>query len=138
MILCSSCDPRTADDDRPIANNGPWKRLAERRGAVVKCWRTVAVEEGNPYSLTYKMEDLLSLVSSRTRIVAITGCSNILGTIYPIQDIVMALRQRAKEVGAPKVEVSVDCVAYAPHRRVDVQKWDIDYCVFSVYKARTR
>ena len=137
MILCSSCDPRT-DDDRPTANNGPWKRLAERRGATVKYWRTVAIEEGNPYSLSYKREDLLSLVSPRTRIIAITGCSNILGTIYPIQDIVMALRQRAKEVGAPKVEVSVDCVAYAPHRRVDVQKWDIDYCVFSVYKARTR
>jgi cysteine desulfurase family protein (TIGR01976 family) len=117
------------------ANIGPWKRLAQRRGAVVKYWRTVAVEEGNPYSFTYEREALLSLVSPRTRIVAITGCSNILGTIYPIQAIVTALRQRAKEVGAPKVEISVDCVAYAPHRRIDVQKWDIDYCVFSVYKV---
>jgi len=117
------------------ANNGPWKRLAERRGAVVKYWRTVAVEEGNPYSLAYKTEDLLSLVSLKTRIVAITGCSNVLGTINPIQDIVRAVRQRAKEVGAPKVEISVDCVAYAPHRRIDVQKWDVDYCVFSVYKV---
>ncbi|KAG9311445.1 pyridoxal phosphate-dependent transferase [Chiua virens] len=117
------------------ANNGPWKRLAERRGAVLKYWLPIAVEEGNPYSLSYKTEDLLSLVSSRTRIVAITGCSNILGTVYPIQDIVAALRQRAKQVGALKVEVSVDCVAYAPHRRIDVQKWDIDYCVFAMYKV---
>ncbi|KAH0828676.1 pyridoxal phosphate-dependent transferase [Lanmaoa asiatica] len=117
------------------ANNGPWKRLAERRGAVVKYWRTTAVEDGNPYSFTYKTENLLSLVSPKTRIVAITACSNVLGTIHPIQDIVKALRQRAKEVGAPKVEVSVDCVAYAPHRQIDVQKWDIDYCVFALYKV---
>jgi len=117
------------------ANNGPWKHLAQRRGAVVKYWRPVAVEEGNPYSFTYTTEDLVSLVSPKTRIVAITACSNVLGSIYPIQDIVKALRQRATEVGARKVEVSVDCVAYAPHRRVDVRKWDIDYCVFSVYKV---
>ncbi|KAF8132449.1 pyridoxal phosphate-dependent transferase [Boletus edulis] len=116
------------------ANNGPWKRLAQRRGAVVKYWRTVAVEEGNPYSLTYNTEDLVSLVSPKTRIVAITACSNILGSIYPIQDIVRALRQRATQVGARKVEVAVDCVAYAPHRRIDVRDWDIDYCVFALYK----
>lgn len=109
--------------------------MAERRGAVVKYWRTVAVEEGNPYSFSYKTEDLLSLVSSKTRIVALTACSNILGSVYPIQDIVRALRQQAKQVGARKLEVSVDCVAYAPHRQMDVQKWDIDYCVFSVYKV---
>lgn len=101
----------------------------------MKYWRTTAVEEGNPYSFTYKTENLLSLVSPKTRIVAITACSNILGEIYPIQDIVAALRRRGKEVGAPKIEVSVDCVAYAPHRQIDVQKWDIDYCVFAVYKV---
>ncbi|KAG6373069.1 pyridoxal phosphate-dependent transferase [Boletus reticuloceps] len=116
------------------ANNGPWKRLAQRRGAIVKYWRTVAVDEGNPYSFTYKTEDLVSLVSPKTRIVAITACSNILGSIYPIQDIVRALRQRATQVGARKVEVAVDCVAYAPHRRIDVREWDIDYCVFALYK----
>ncbi|KAF9240046.1 pyridoxal phosphate-dependent transferase [Melanogaster broomeanus] len=117
------------------ANNGPWKRLAQRRGAVVKYWKTVPTSEDNPYSLSYRTEDLLSLISSKTRLLAITGCSNILGTIIPVDEIVRAVRQRAKEVGAPKVEFSVDCVAYAPHRRIDVQKWDIDYCVFSLYKV---
>ncbi|KIJ16244.1 hypothetical protein PAXINDRAFT_168763 [Paxillus involutus ATCC 200175] len=117
------------------ANNGPWKRLAQRRGAIVKYWNTVPASEDNPYSLVYRTEDLLSLVSSKTRLLAITGCSNILGTIYPIDDIVKAVRQRAKEMGATKVEVCADCVAYAPHRRIDVQKWDIDYCVFSLYKV---
>lgn len=89
----------------------------------------------NPYSITYKVEELLPLVSSRTRLVAMSACSNILGSLIPVEEAVKALRQRAKEQGARKVEVSVDCVAYAPHRQMDVQKWDIDYCVFSLYKV---
>jgi selenocysteine lyase/cysteine desulfurase len=40
-------------------------------------------------------------------------------------------------VGARKVEISVDCVAYAPHRRMDVRDWDVDYCVCSLYKVST-
>lgn len=117
------------------ANCGPWKRLAERRGAVVKYWCTSPDSKGNPYSLGYSIVNLLSLVSAKTRLVAITACPNILGSILPVAEIVKALRKRAKELGAQKVEVSVDCVAYAPHRRIDVQKWDIDYCAFSLYKV---
>lgn len=117
------------------ANCGPWKRLAERRGAVVKYWRTVPTSKDNPYSLGYTTDDLLPLVSARTRLVAIAACSNVLGSIIPIEEVVRSLRRRAKELGARKVEVSVDCVAYAPHRRIDVQKWDIDYGAFSLYKV---
>ncbi|KAG1874988.1 pyridoxal phosphate-dependent transferase [Suillus subluteus] len=117
------------------ANNGPWKRLAERCNAVVKYWQPTPVSAENPYSVAYKVEELLPLVSSRTRLAAITACSNILGSVVPVEEAVKALRQRAKEQGARKVEVSVDCVAYAPHRKMDVQKWDIDYCVFSLYKV---
>ncbi|OJA09679.1 hypothetical protein AZE42_07765 [Rhizopogon vesiculosus] len=117
------------------ANNGPWKRLAERRKAVLKYWQPTPVSTDNPYSFAYNIEELLPLVSSRTRLVAISACSNILGSLIPVEEAVKALRQRAKEQGARKVEVSVDCVAYAPHRKMDVQKWDIDYCVFSLYKV---
>lgn len=117
------------------ANNGPWKRLAERRNAVVKYWQPTPVSAENPYSVTYKVDELLPLVSSRTRLAAITACSNILGSVVPVEEAVKALRQRAKEQGARKVEVCVDCVAYAPHRKMDVQKWDIDYSVFSLYKV---
>ncbi|KAG2156846.1 pyridoxal phosphate-dependent transferase [Suillus bovinus] len=117
------------------ANNGPWKRLAERRNAVLKYWRPIPVSAENPYSVAYKVEELLPLVSSRTRLAAITACSNILGSVHPVEEIVKALRQRAKEQGAIKIEVVLDCVAYAPHRRMDVQKWDVDYCVISSYKV---
>ncbi|KAG0695144.1 pyridoxal phosphate-dependent transferase [Suillus ampliporus] len=117
------------------ANNGPWKYLAARRNAVIKYWQPTPLSADNPYSVTYKVEELLPLVSSRTRLVAISACSNILGSLIPVEEAVKALRQRAKEQGARKVEVSVDCVAYAPHRKMDVQRWDIDYCVFSLYKV---
>ncbi|KAH7922542.1 PLP-dependent transferase [Leucogyrophana mollusca] len=116
------------------ANNGPWKRLAARRGAVLKYWRPTPTSSENPYSVGYKIDELLPLVTSKTRIAAISACSNILGSIVPVKEVVKALRNRAKELGARKVEVSVDCVAYAPHRRIDVRGWDIDFCVFALYK----
>ncbi|KAH6874326.1 selenocysteine lyase [Coprinopsis sp. MPI-PUGE-AT-0042] len=117
------------------ANVGPWKKLAKRRGAVLKYWKASPTDQGNPYSISLKLEDLLPLVSQRTRIVAITACSNILGSVAPVKDIVAAVRKEAQAKGAKKVEVSVDCVAYAPHRLIDVQDWDVDYCVFSYYKV---
>ena len=118
-----------------LANNGPWKRLAARRNAVLKYWQPTPVSADNPYSVAYKVEELLPLVSSRTRLAAISACSNLLGSLIPVEEAIKALRRRAEEEGARKVEVSVDCVAYAPHRKMDVQKWDADYCVFSVYKV---
>ncbi|KAG2012170.1 selenocysteine lyase, variant 2 [Coprinopsis cinerea AmutBmut pab1-1] len=119
------------------ANVGPWKKLASRTGAVIKYWKARPTEESNPYSIALKVEDALSLVSSRTRIIAFTACSNILGSIVPVKDVVKALRAQVREMGAPKVEISVDCVAYAPHRLIDVQDWDVNFAVLSYYKVRT-
>jgi selenocysteine lyase/cysteine desulfurase len=75
----------------------------------------------NPVSVALKIEELLPLVSARTRLVAF--------------DVVRAVRTKATEVGAKKVETCVDCVAYAPHRLIDVRAWDVDYCFFSYYKV---
>jgi selenocysteine lyase/cysteine desulfurase len=75
------------------------------------------------------------LITEKTRIVAFTACSNILGTIVPVKEVVQAVRSAAKEKGAKKVEISVDCVAYAPHRKIDVQDWDVDFAVASLYKV---
>ena len=120
----------------PAANTGSWKRLAARRGAVIKMWHATPTSSNNPYSVSLEVDEVLPLITSRTRIVAFTGCSNILGSIVPVETMVKAIRQRAREQGAKKLEVSIDCVAYAPHRRMDVQKWDIDYCVFAFYKVQ--
>jgi selenocysteine lyase/cysteine desulfurase len=56
----------------------------------------------------------------------------------PVKDIVKAVRERATKEGVEKCEVCVDCVAYAPHRRIDVQEWDVDFCYFSFYKVSPR
>ncbi|KDR80956.1 hypothetical protein GALMADRAFT_1116937 [Galerina marginata CBS 339.88] len=117
------------------ANVGPWKKLAARKGAIVKIWNATPTVPENPYSVKLKIEELLPLITSKTRIVAFTACSNILGSVVPVKEVTKAVREKAKEQGAKKVEISVDCVAYAPHRFIDVQDWDVDYCVFSLYKV---
>ncbi|KAF5391229.1 hypothetical protein D9757_003031 [Collybiopsis confluens] len=107
------------------ANNGPWKKLARRRNATVKYWKPSPTNTNNSYSVKYKVEELIPLITSKTRILAFSACSNILGSILPIKDIVKAARKTAKEAGSPKFEISIDCVAYAPHRLIDVTDWDL-------------
>lgn len=81
------------------------------------------------------IDALLPLITSKTRLVAFTACSNILGSVVDVEAVVKAVRAEAQKKGARKVEVCVDCVAYAPHRQVDVRMWDVDYCYFSFYKV---
>ncbi|OSC97016.1 PLP-dependent transferase [Trametes coccinea BRFM310] len=119
------------------SNAGPWKRLAARKGAVIKFWPATHLSQypDNPYAVGLQLEALLPLISAQTRLVAFTACSNILGSVVPVRDIIRAVRERAQELGARKVEFCVDCVAYAPHRQIDVRGWDVEYCYFSFYKV---
>jgi cysteine desulfurase family protein (TIGR01976 family) len=103
------------------SNIGPWRRLAER-GIVLKTWNL------DPETLTINLDSLDRLMGPRTRLVAVTHTSNILGTINPIAKI-------ARRVHACGAAIVVDAVAYAPHRAVDVQAWDVDYYIFSFYKT---
>ncbi|MGL3607966.1 cysteine desulfurase-like protein [Rhizobium sp. G187] len=103
------------------SNIGPWDRLQER-GIVLKIWPL------NKDSLTLDLADLAPLMSDRTKLVCVTHCSNILGSINPIRTI-------ADFVHARGAKICVDAVAYAPHRAVDVQAFDVDYYVFSLYKT---
>ena len=103
------------------SNIGPWRAL-ETRGIVIRTWRL------DPESLEVNLGDLDALMSERTRLVAVTHCSNILGTVNPVAEI-------ARRVHARGAEIAVDAVAYAPHRAVDVRRLDVDYYVFSFYKT---
>lgn len=106
----------------------------------MKYWHVTQIPQfpNNPYAVSLQLETLLPLITSKTRLVAFTGCSNLLGSVVHVKEITAAVRAKAKELGARKVEICIDCVAYAPHRRVDVRDWDIDYCFFSMYKVRPR
>ncbi len=103
------------------ANISPWLRLADH-GVVLRTW------ELNRDSLRLETDDLEALLSERTRLVCFTHTSNILGSVEPVA----AITQLVHEHGA---EVCVDGVAYAPHHPLDVQAWDVDYYVFSLYKV---
>ncbi|MCU0286984.1 MAG: cysteine desulfurase-like protein [Acidobacteria bacterium] len=112
-IIVTNCDHE--------ANIGPWKNL-EKRGMVIKTWRL------NPETLELHLEDLGSLMTEKTRLVALTHASNILGTINPIKKIASFIHGRG-------ALVCVDGVAYAPHALPDVRDLDVDFYAFSFYKV---
>jgi cysteine desulfurase family protein (TIGR01976 family) len=103
------------------SNIGPWRWL-EQFGINIKVWGI------DRESLEIDLEALDALMTPRTRLVAVTHTSNILGTINPIADI-------AARVHAHGADIAVDAVAYAPHRLVDVVALDVDYYFFSFYKT---
>ncbi len=103
------------------ANIGPWMKLADR-GFVIKQWNV------DPETFSCPIEQLDTLLTARTRIVAITHVSNLLGEIVNLKPILT----RAHAHGA---RVVVDGVAYAPHRSINVADWNVDWYVFSNYKV---
>jgi cysteine desulfurase family protein (TIGR01976 family) len=102
------------------ANVATWLAL-ERQGARIAWWRMR--DDGRLH-----VEDLLPLLSERTRLVACTAVSHALGSLVDIA----AVAKAAHAVGA---EMFLDCVHYGPHALIDVQAWDCDYLVCSGYKA---
>jgi cysteine desulfurase family protein (TIGR01976 family) len=107
----------TLDHD---ANVAPWLLLAQDRGFVV---RQVGVTE----DLNLDLEDLKSKLSDKTRVVAFTLASNAVGTLTPAAEI----SKLAHGAGAL---AWADAVAYAPHRRIDVQALGCDVLLCSPYK----
>ena len=103
------------------ANVGPWRKLAAT-GIVVREWRV------REETLTLHVEDLEALLSERTRLVAFTHCSNVVGSIVDVATIAA----RVREAGALSC---VDGVAFAPHRHVDVRALGIDFYFASLYKV---
>ena len=102
------------------ANISPWLAL-EENGIVIK-WADIDVTD-----CRLNLDHLASLLSGKTKLVAVGYASNAVGTINPIKKIAAL----AHDAGA---RVWVDAVAYAPHRPIDVQALDCDYLVCSAYK----
>jgi cysteine desulfurase family protein (TIGR01976 family) len=102
------------------ANVSCWTDL-QKKGIVVRIWHL------DPDTLEFNTEQLIGLLSERTKLVAMVHTSNILGTINPIAEIA----QITHRSGAL---FCVDGVAFAPHRQIDVQLFDVDFYVFSTYK----
>lgn len=103
------------------ANLGCWKRL-ERQGVVIRWWRV------DPRTFACPLEGLRELLNERTALVALPHVSNLLGEIVDLPAVVAL----AHAAGA---RVVADGVAFAPHRAVDVDAWDVDWYVYSTYKV---
>jgi len=101
------------------ANVATWLAL-ERSGAKFSWWKVR--EDGNLH-----VDDLIPLVSSKTRLVACTLTSNALGSIV---DVTAA----ARVAHASGAEIFLDAVHYGPHGSINVQAFDCDYLVCSGYK----
>lgn len=102
------------------ANIVPWHFLRERRGVVL---RFIPVAEDGRLDL----EALPRLLGPRTRMVAVSHMSNVLGTINPVAEIITA----AHDAGALAL---VDGCQAVVHEPVDVQALDADFYVFSAHK----
>jgi len=102
------------------ANMVPWQQLAERRGVALKF--IPVSEEGE-----LDMAEYGRLLSSKTRLVALTMISNVLGTINPVDSIV----ETAHAAGVP---VLLDAAQAAPSMSLDVKALGADFVAFSGHK----
>ena len=103
------------------ANLIPWQQLAKRVGAKLTWFKIT--DEGR-----LDLSDIDKLINQKTKIVAITHQSNVLGTIVPLALITKA----AHAVGAVVV---LDACQSAPHFAVDVKKLEVDFLAFSGHKV---
>ncbi len=102
------------------ANTVPWQWVAQQTGAVVKF--APLTEEGDLDLAAFD-----SLVTARTKVISVTGLSNVLGTIIPLEHI----SDRARNVGALLV---VDGAQSVPHLPMDVVQQHVDFMAFSGHK----
>ena len=102
------------------ANIVPWHFLRERYGAVIK-WAPVD-DEGN-----FLIDEFEKLLTDRTKIVAITQMSNVLGSVVPVKEVVRLAHARG-------IPVLVDGSQSAVHGVIDVQDIDADFFVFTGHK----
>lgn len=103
------------------ANIVPWHFLRERKGAVIK-WVQVS-DTGE-----FLFEEFEKLITQRTKMIAMTHMSNVLGTVVPIADVT----RLAHSKGIP---VFVDGAQSAVHMAVDVQELDVDFFAFTGHKV---
>lgn len=112
VVLISECEHHS--------NIVPWQLLCERKGAEL---RVLPVDE-NGY---WRMDMLDDLLDERVKIVAATHISNVLGVVNPVEELI----SKAHTAGAV---VMIDGAQGIVHQKVDVQKLDCDFYVFSGHK----
>jgi cysteine desulfurase/selenocysteine lyase len=128
------------------SNFVPWQMLSQETGAILKVVNINRDGELDVYGNKLKTKNsklktkaqnfeskksvrLDNIITKKTKILALTYISNVLGTVNPIKEIVMV----AKKIN-PKVIVVVDAAQAAPHKKIDVLDLGVDFLAFSSHK----
>ena len=118
---CSEGDEIVISVMEHHSNIVPWQMLCERKGMKLRIIPINEKGELNP-------DVFRSLINARTKLVAVTHVSNVLGTINPVKEIV-------ESAHACNVPVLIDGAQAIPHINVDMQDLDADFYVFSGHKV---
>lgn len=102
------------------ANIVPWQMIAEERGATLK---VIPMTDSGELD----MDAYSSMLSDKTKMVAVVHISNVLGTVNPVEQIIEEAHKR-------DIPVLVDGAQAVPHSQVDVQALDADFYTFSAHK----
>ncbi len=105
------------------ANFVPWQILAQRKNLKLK----IAYIDKN--TLTLPVENITKLITDRTKLIALSMCSNVLGTISPFVEVCKIAKERG-------IKVLLDGAQYMPHHRINFNELGIepDFVVFSGHK----
>ena len=103
------------------SNIVPWQMLCERTGAKLK---VIPIDENGILQLDFLDQNL----SEKTKIVSVNQVSNALGIINPIEEIIAKVRAKSSAL------MVIDGAQSTPHFKIDVQKIDCDFFVFSGHK----
>jgi cysteine desulfurase/selenocysteine lyase len=127
-LVASSFGANFAEGDEIVlsvmehhSNIVPWHFHRERKGAVIK-WAPIA-DNGE-----FLLDEFEKLLTERTKIVAITHMSNVLGTVVPVKEVIRIAHARG-------IPVLTDGSQAAVHLPVDVQELDADFYVFTGHKT---
>lgn len=102
------------------SNIVPWQLVCERTGAKLK---VMPINDKGEILL----DEALSMITEKTKLVSLVYISNSLGTINPVEDVI----KKAREIGS---QILIDGAQAIAHTVVDVQKLDCDYLAFSGHK----
>ena len=127
LIASSFCEAMTQPGDEIVvsamehhSNIVPWQLQASRRGLKLKV--IPMTDDGE-----LLLDEYSHLLTERTKIVAVTHVSNVLGTVNPVDELIRVAHER-------NIPVLVDGAQSAPHFRIDVQQMDCDFFVLSGHK----
>lgn len=104
------------------SNFVPWQQMTRGKGIGFRVW---GLEQDGRLTL----KELEKLITRRTKLLAITAVSNVLGTINPIKNIVRTVKKLNSNC-----LVLVDAAQAVPHMPVDVGEWGADFVAFSGHK----